>query len=40
MSLGLAVLDASEDPESALPSADWALHGVRLEGRERARAIW
>jgi len=39
-SFGLAVFGASEDLETALLRADWALHGVRHEGRGRARAIW
>jgi GGDEF domain-containing protein len=39
-SFGLAVFGASEDLETALLRADWALHDVRHEGRGRARAIW
>ena len=37
---GLAVFGTSEDLETALLRAAWALHGVRNEGQGRARAIW
>jgi len=39
-SFGLAAFTASEDLETALLRAAWALHDVRRDGRGRARAIW